>query len=204
MCCAGFRRLPKKKDLFDPTDDKWVHDKFDLPPEQDLDYDTVRISNPHWVALYAAGIPVSPFLGVRAASSGWTSQTALVLCFMLQVTPWQMPSMCIKGGLHGLHRALLAVEGEGAGGAAARRAEDAAVAAAALLMRTAIRPLSPTTMWGPQVCQMVEPRMPVRSRVIGQPTRSSGRRLVRLREASSRRQLGAGTATTGCYLAPIP
>ena len=38
------RRLPKKKDLFDPTNDKWVHDKFDLPAEQDLDYDTVRIS----------------------------------------------------------------------------------------------------------------------------------------------------------------
>ena len=34
--------MTKKKDLFDPTNDKWVHDKFDLPPEQDLDHDTVR------------------------------------------------------------------------------------------------------------------------------------------------------------------
>ena len=39
------RRVPKKKDLFDPTNDKWVHDKFDLPPDQDLDYDTVRITD---------------------------------------------------------------------------------------------------------------------------------------------------------------
>lgn len=44
LCCR--RAFPKKKDLFDPTQDTWMHDKFDLPPEADEDYALVRTAIP--------------------------------------------------------------------------------------------------------------------------------------------------------------
>ena len=56
----------RKKELFDPTEDAWVHDKFNLAPEEDPDYDQVSSlrSEPLLVAGSRAPLPSHPPNGI--------------------------------------------------------------------------------------------------------------------------------------------
>ena len=200
MWLAERRRLPKKKDLFDPTDDKWVHDKFDLPPEQDLEYDTVRMCLVlcAWTNLrhIAADVKHGTYAWLLCAASS-EAVCITLLCTQLAASFGQQ--FGLKRALL-CRRVLLVAEGGGAAGAirAGHSAGVVAAPAAALPTQMATRALTPATMSRASTHQLRQLQMPSWQRAIGRRLmRSSGLHPVRVLGHHPPQQLEArGTSPT--------
>ena len=116
--------MTKKKDLFDPTNDKWVHDRFDLPPEQDLDHDAVR--GRHMLAL----VPLNSMhceLRITCVRRPARPKASAIMCIRAKLaalaclSTWRQ-QVALMGGLGSRCRASRVVEVGAAAAAAGSRA----------------------------------------------------------------------------------
>ena len=184
-CAAWHRRVTKKKDLFDPTNDKWVHDRFDLPPEQDVDHDSVRgrCSPLHHAypvlgrhQTLRASRTCSTFRSLKTQHRSGAGRSTI---YATGHTQSNSSGPCTQCGFGCRRRAFPVVEVGAAVVAAGRRAGAAGGAGAAFRTRMATHPLGMlAATWRAAAAPLVQRRRTSIPSVVatGMQARSNGRR----------------------------